>query len=160
MTSKTIWLREATIADVPIILGFIQELADYEKLPDAAQATADDIERTVFGERAYASAIIGELDGVARGMSLYFFNYSTWLGKPGLYLEDLYVQPDARGSGLGKALLLNLVRIAREQGCGRMEWSVLDWNTPAIEFYESLGAVPMDGWTTYRLDDAAMQALV
>ncbi len=154
-----ITLREATPEDIPLILQFIQDLADYEKEPAAAGATSEDIQRTIFEDRAYANVIIGEIDGQPRGFSLYFFNYSTWLGKPGLYLEDLFVQPAARGSGLGKALLLNLVRIAQEKGCGRMEWSVLDWNTPAIEFYRSLGAVPMDGWTVNRLDEAAMEAL-
>jgi GNAT superfamily N-acetyltransferase len=154
-----ITLREATPDDIPTILQFIQDLATYEKEPDAALATAEDLLRTVFGSNPYASVVIGEIDGRPRGFSLYFFNYSTWLGKPGLYLEDLFVQPDARGSGLGKALLLNLVRIAQENGCGRMEWSVLDWNTPAIEFYRSLGALPMNGWTVHRLDEAAMAAL-
>ncbi|MFV1990630.1 MAG: N-acetyltransferase family protein [Acidimicrobiales bacterium] len=152
-------LREATIEDVPTILRFIQELADYEKEPDAAQATPADIERTIFSDKPYAEVVIGELDGEPRGFALYFYNYSTWLGKPGLFLEDLYVQPDARGSGLGKALLTRLARIARDGGCGRMEWAVLDWNTPAISFYRSLGASSMDGWTTFRLDEAALEAL-
>jgi len=152
-------LREATVEDVPTILRFIQELADYEKEPEAAQATPHDIERTIFGDKPYAEVVIGELDGEPRGFALYFYNYSTWLGKPGLFLEDLYVQPEARGSGLGKALLIKLAGIARENGCGRMEWSVLDWNTSAIEFYRSLGAISMDEWTTHRLDEAALRAL-
>jgi GNAT superfamily N-acetyltransferase len=152
-------IRPATPADVPAILGFVRELAEYEREPLAVHATEAMIHDSLFGTllpRPACEAVIGELDGAPRGFALWFMNYSTWLGRWGLYLEDLYVQPQARGKGLGKALLVHLARIAHQRGCGRMEWSVLDWNTPAIEFYKSLGAAPMSEWTVYRLDREAI----
>ena len=152
-------LRPATPADVGLLLELIHDLAVYEKEPDAAKATPDLVHDALFGPSPTAEAVIAEWDGQPAGFALFFHNYSTWTGKPGLYLEDLFVREALRGHGIGKALLLKLVSIARERGCGRMEWSVLDWNTPAIEFYESLGARPQTGWTVYRLDEAALDRL-
>lgn len=157
-----ITIRPAARADLPLILGFIKELAEYERDPGAVVATETLLERNIFGAPSaapVASCVIGEIDGRAEGFALYFFNFSTWLGRPGLYMEDLFVRPGARGHGLGKALLVHLARIAQERGCGRMEWAVLDWNTPAIEFYERLGARAMSDWTTFRLDAAGIAAL-
>ena len=149
----------ATIDDVPIILGFIRELAEYEKLPHEAVATEDDLRRTIFGDRPYAEVLIARLGDEPVGFALFFHNYSTWLGKPGLYLEDLYVTPERRGLGVGEALLVHLAGIAVERGCGRFEWSVLDWNEPAIRFYEKLGAIQMDEWTVHRVAGKALEAL-
>jgi GNAT superfamily N-acetyltransferase len=147
----SITIRPATRADLPLILRLIKDLAEYERDPGAVVATEALLERHLFGDAPVAFCVIGELDGQPQGFALYFFNFSTWLGRPGLYLEDLFVRPAARGRGLGKALLLHLARIARERGCGRMEWAVLDWNKPAIEFYEAMGARPLSEWTIYRL---------
>jgi GNAT superfamily N-acetyltransferase len=155
-------IRPVQPGDVPVILGFVRELAEYEREPAAVLATEEMIHGSLFGGtagRQKCEALIGEINGTARGFALWFMNYSTWLGRWGLYLEDLYVQPSARGAGLGKALLVELARIARSRGCGRMEWSVLDWNTPAIEFYKSLGAKPMSEWTVYRLDGEGIERL-
>jgi len=137
--------------DAPTLLRLIRELAEHEKIADQVVATEDDLRRTMFGEQKYAEALIARHDGEPVGFALFFHNYSTLLGKPGLYLEDLYVRPEARGKGVGLRLLTELARIARERDCGRMEWWVLDWNRPAIRFYEKLGAVPMSEWTVYRL---------
>ena len=144
-------IREAKPGDEKVILGFIQELAAYEKLFHEVVATPEHLKRTLFGAQPKAFAIIAEVDGKPVGFALYFFNFSTFQGRHGLYLEDLYVQENQRGSGLGKALLARLAQIAMENDCGRMDWSVLDWNAPAITFYKSLDAVPMDGWTIFRL---------
>jgi GNAT superfamily N-acetyltransferase len=152
-------IREATPADVPEVLRLIRELAAYEKEPDAVVTTEADLERWVFGDDAVASVLVAELEGRTVGMALWFRNYSTWTGRPGIYLEDLFVEPEARGSGLGKALLVELARIAVARGYARVEWAVLDWNQPSIDFYESLGARPMDEWTTYRLTGDALAAL-
>lgn len=160
--TQLLTVRPAQHDDVGRILGFVRELAEYEREPQAVVATEEMIRDSLFGEqwgRPKCEALIGEIDGVARGFALWFMNYSTWLGRWGLYLEDLYVQPEARGRGLGKALLVELARIARRRGCGRMEWAVLDWNTPAIEFYKSLGARPMSEWTVYRLDQEGIERL-
>lgn len=160
--AQLLTIRPAQVGDVGRILCFVQELADYEREPHAVKATEEMIHESLFGSpqsRAKCEALIGEINGIARGFALWFMNYSTWLGRWGLYLEDLYVQPDARGQGLGKALLVELTRIAHHRGCGRMEWAVLDWNTPAIEFYKSLGAKPMGEWTVYRLDAEAIERL-
>ncbi len=157
MPTKSI--RPATRADLPLILSLIRELAEYERDPGAVVATEQLLEQNLFDapdQPAVASCVIGEIDGAPQGFALYFFNFSTWLGRPGLYLEDLFVRPSARGAGLGKALLLHLARIAVERGCGRMEWSVLDWNEPAIGFYKKLGAKPMDEWTVFRLTGDAL----
>ena len=153
-------LRAATPADVGLLLDLIRELAVYEKEPDAAKATPDQLHEGLFGPRPTAEAVIAEWDGEPAGFALFFHNYSTWTGKPGLYLEDLFVRESVRGKGIGKALLLHLASIARERGCRRMEWSVLDWNTSAIEFYEALGAKPQSEWTVYRLDESALETLV
>jgi GNAT superfamily N-acetyltransferase len=148
-------IRSATRRDLPLILSLIGELAEYEREPDAVEATIDGLDRCLFGDGLgrgpVAECVIGELDGEPQGFALYFTSFSTWRGRPGLYLEDLFVRPAARGRGLGRALFLHLASIARDRGCGRMEWAVLDWNTPAIEFYKSLGAVAMSEWTVYRL---------
>ncbi len=152
-------IRDATAADVPTILRFVKELAIYEREPDAVKATEADLTRVLFGERPYAEAILAEEGDTPLGFALFFHNFSTWTGKPGIYLEDLYVTPDARGSGVGKALLERLAAIAVARDCGRLEWSVLDWNEPAIAFYRSLGAVAMDEWTVNRVTGDALKAL-
>ncbi|MFD2176036.1 GNAT family N-acetyltransferase [Veronia pacifica] len=144
-------VRPATIADIDIILHFIRELAIYEKAEHEVLATPEKIEKSMFSEHSGVYGLICELEGAAIGFSIYFFNYSTWLAKPGLYLEDLYVSPDYRGKGAGIFLLKHLARIAVERGCGRFEWSCLDWNTPSREFYESLGAEPQHEWIGYRM---------
>ena len=144
-------IRPATHADVPNILGFVRDLAEYEREPDAVEATEQSLAQALFGDAPAAEALIAEVDGVGVGFALFFHNFSTWTGKRGLYLEDLYVTPQARGSGAGKALLAALAGIAIDRGCARFEWSVLDWNTPAIEFYRAIGAVPQDGWTVQRV---------
>ena len=152
-------IRPATPADVALILELIRELADYEKLAHEAVADAASLQRDLFGERRYADVLIAEVAGEGAGFALFFHNYSTFLGKPGLYLEDLFVRPRFRGLGLGKRLMQELARIALDRGCGRFEWSVLDWNTPAIEFYRRLGAVGMEEWTVQRLSGEALRAL-
>ena len=152
-------LAPAVEADVPLLLRFIRDLAVYEKLAHEVVATEDGLRRTLFGERPYAEALIARLDGVPAGFALYFHNYSTFLGKPGLYLEDLFVEPGQRGKGIGRALLQRLAAIALERGCGRVEWAVLDWNAPSIAFYRALGASAMDDWTVFRLEGAALQAM-
>ncbi len=155
--------RTATPADVPTILGFIRELAEYERAPHEVVATEDMIRQHLFepadGRWAVAEALIGELDGEPRGFALYFTNFSTWLGRPGIYLEDLYVTPAARKQGLGRALLAHVARIAVERGAGRLDWAVLNWNTPAIEFYRRLGARGLDEWLPFRLSGEALRKL-
>jgi len=145
-------VRVATVNDVPDIVGFIRELAEYERLSHEAVATEDDLRRELFCDDPVPRALIGEIDGKAEGFALYFLNFSTFLGKPGIYLEDLFVKPEYRNKGYGKALLVHLARLANQRGCGRFEWSVLDWNTPSIEFYRGLGARPLEEWTLFRLD--------
>ena len=152
-------IRPAGPDDVDELLELIHELAVYEKAPEEAVATPGLIHQALFGDHPTAEAVIAEWEGKPAGFALFFHNFSTWLGKPGLYLEDLFVRESMRGKGIGKALLLHLAGIARERGCGRMEWSVLDWNAPAIDFYKSLGAKPMTGWTVYRLDERALGKL-
>ena len=152
-------IRPATRGDAPRILALIQQLADYEKLAHEVVADTAALESTLFGEQPQAQCLLAWQDGAAVGMALYFFNYSTFLGREGLYLEDLFVVPAARGAGIGKGLLRRLAQIAVQRGCGRFEWSVLDWNTPAIEFYEALGAQRQDGWSVYRLTGAALNEL-
>lgn len=152
-------IRAATPADVPLVLGLIRELAEYERLSHQVAATEEMLGKRLFGERPVAEALIGECDGQACGFALYFHNFSTFLAKPGIYLEDLFVRPAFRGRGLGKALLRGLARIAVERGCGRLEWAVLDWNEPAIGFYRGLGAVPMDEWTVFRVTGGTLDAL-
>lgn len=156
-------IRPAAPGDIPLIAALIRELAEYERAPDQAVATEGMLHQHLFGNGLgrgpTAECVIGQVDGRAEGFALYFHNFSTWLGRPGLYLEDLFVRPSARSRGLGKALLTHLARIAVERGCGRMEWSVLDWNTPAIEFYRAHGAQAMDEWTTFRLSGTALERL-
>jgi GNAT superfamily N-acetyltransferase len=150
-------IRPATPDDVPILLTLIRELAAYQKHPDDVVATEELIHEALFGaEHPFVYAVVAEHEGEVVGFALYFFNFSTWLGRPGLYLEDLYVRPTMRGRGIGKALLLHLARLAVQKGCGRMEWSVLDWNASAIAFYKSLGAEPQDDATIYRLSGEAL----
>jgi GNAT superfamily N-acetyltransferase len=152
-------LRFATDADVPQILAFIRALADYERLLHEVVATEDGLRHALFGPRPYAEVVLAEHDGVPVGFALFFHTFSTFLGQPGIYLEDLFVIPEARGTGVGKALLAELARLALARGCGRVEWAVLDWNAPAIRFYDSLGATPNDGWTVYRLTGDRLAAL-
>ena len=154
-----ILVREASAADVALILAFIRELAEYERLSHEVVATEDGLRESLFGERPYAEVLIAEHDGSPAGFALFFHNYSTFLGRPGIYLEDLYVRPEFRGAGTGKKLLVRLARLARSRGCGRLEWWVLDWNEPSIGFYEKLGAVPMDDWTVYRVSGPALEDL-
>lgn len=152
-------IRLAEAADVPHILRFIQELADYEKLAHEVTADEAQLRDTLFGDRPYAEVLLAEWDNRPVGMALFFHNYSTFLAKPGIHLEDLYVQEDQRGRGLGKALITCLARIAVERDCGRLEWQVLDWNEPARRFYRSLGATALDGWLTKRVSGESLQAM-
>ena len=157
--SPLLSIRPATIDDVPLIRALIGELAEYERLGDAAVATDADLRAQLFGAAPAAEVLIGEVDGEPAGFALFFHNFSTFLGKRGLYLEDLFVRPAARGAGLGKHLMAALARIAVQRDCGRFEWSVLDWNAPAIGFYRRIGAVGMDEWTVQRLEGEALHAL-
>lgn len=152
-------IRLGSKADVPVILSFIKELAEYERLSHLVVATEETLGQALFGDRPQAEVVIAALDGKDVGFALFFHNFSTFLGKQGLYLEDLYVRPEARGAGAGKALLKHLAKIAIERDCGRFEWSVLDWNEPSIQFYKSLGARPLDDWTIFRLDGDALTTL-
>ncbi|WP_115512747.1 MULTISPECIES: GNAT family N-acetyltransferase [Xanthomonas] len=158
MSATTLQIRSATPDDVPLLHALITALAVYEREPDAVKASPDDLRASLFAEGATAHALLCEHDGQALGFAVYFFNYSTWLGRNGLYLEDLFVRPEARGKGAGLALLRHLAQLAVQRGCGRFEWSVLDWNQPAIDFYQAVGARPMDGWTVYRLDGERLAA--
>jgi GNAT superfamily N-acetyltransferase len=155
----TVAVRPASPADVPVILRFVHELAEYEREPDAVVATEASLAAALFGTSPAAEALIAERDGAAIGFALFFHNFSTWTGKRGLYLEDLYVTPDARGSGAGRALLQRLARIAVQRDCARLEWAVLDWNAPAIAFYDAVGAASMDEWTIRRVTGDALAAL-
>lgn len=152
-------MREASGKDVPLLLSFIRELAEYEELSREVVATEDGLRESLFGGRRYAEVLIAEHEGAPAGFALFFHSFSTFLGKPGLYLEDLYVKPAFRGAGIGKRLLAHLARLAKERGCGRLEWWVLDWNEPAIRFYRAVGAEPMDDWTVYRVSGAALETL-
>jgi GNAT superfamily N-acetyltransferase len=152
-------IRPATEADVPLILAFIKELAEYERLSHEVSATEDDLREWLFGERPAAEVLIAHTNALPAAFALFFHNFSTFLGKPGIYLEDLYVRPGFRGAGIGRALLVHLAKLARERGCGRLEWSVLDWNEPAIRLYKSLGASPVSGWTVYRVTGEALEEL-
>jgi GNAT superfamily N-acetyltransferase len=149
-------IRPATPADVPVIAALIRGLAEYERLLDRCVLKESDLREHLFGSRRYAEVILAEDAGAVVGFALFFHNYSTFRGKPGIYLEDLFVVPEARGKGHGKALLVALAKLAVERDCCRVEWSVLNWNTPSIEFYKALGAGPMDEWTVYRLTDEAL----
>jgi GNAT superfamily N-acetyltransferase len=155
----TLSIRPANPDDIGIVFRFICQLAEYEKLRHEVRTDEAMLAKHLFGSSPKAEVIIGEIDGAPRGFALFFHNFSTFEGRPGLYLEDLFVDPDARGSGLGKALLARLAQLAIERDCARLEWSVLDWNEPAINFYRSLGARSMDEWTVNRVDGDALRAL-
>ncbi|HEV2287101.1 MAG TPA: GNAT family N-acetyltransferase [Steroidobacteraceae bacterium] len=157
--ARSLTIRAATPADVPLVLAFIRELALYERLEHEVVATAADVHAALFGPRPYAEVALACLDGAAVGFALYFHNFSTFIGKPGIYLEDLFVRPEARGLGAGKRLFAHLARTALERGCARLDWAVLDWNAPSIGFYRRLGAIDQSEWTTYRLDGAALAQL-
>jgi len=144
-------IRPARVEDVPIILQLIRDLATYERAPNDVTATEEQLVDVLFGSRPSAEVLLALEADTAVGFAVFFHNFSTWLGRPGLYLEDLFVKPEMRGKGYGRALLVRLAKIARERGCGRMEWAVLDWNDPAIQFYRKLGAKPLDEWTVFRL---------
>jgi GNAT superfamily N-acetyltransferase len=155
----TVSIRPATRADVPLVRELIEGLAEYERLRHACEATDPLLEDALFGERPYAEVVIAEADGVPAGFALFFHNFSTFLARPGIYLEDLFVRPGHRGQGVGKALLQHLAALAVARRCGRLEWSVLDWNVDAIGFYEKLGARAQDEWTVYRVTGDALQRL-
>ena len=151
MTTANFTIRPATIADLPVILELIRALATYEQAPGEVTATEQQLVDVLFGEKPAAEVLLASENETPVGFAVFFHNFSTWLGRPGLYLEDLFVRPEHRGKGYGRALLIDLAKIARDRGCGRMEWAVLDWNEPAIEFYRKLGAKPLDEWTVFRL---------
>ena len=155
----TLSIRPAAAADLPLIAQFIRDLAEYEKLAHEVRFDEAKLGEKLFGPRPYAEVLIGELDGSPQGFALFFHNFSTFEGKPGIYLEDLFVRPEARGSGLGKALLAHLAKLCVERDCARLEWSVLDWNDPAIGFYKGLGARLMDEWTVMRVNGDALTRL-
>src|SRR5690242_19651194 len=144
-------IRPARVEDVPIILQLIRDLATYERAPDEVTATEEQLVDVLFGQHPAAEVLLAFEEQLAVGFAVYFFNFSTWLGRPGLYLEDLFVKPEMRGRGCGRALLVHLAKIARDHNCGRMEWAVLTWNDPAIEFYKKLGAMPLEEWRVFRL---------
>lgn len=152
-------IRSATEADCGLILSLIRKLAVYERLLDAVSATEEAVRQTLFGPQRFAEVLIAEWGGEPAGFALFFHNYSTFLAKPGVYLEDLYVEEHLRGKGIGKALLKRLAALAVERGCGRLEWAVLDWNEPSIGFYKSLGAAPQSEWTTFRLTGESLARL-
>jgi len=152
-------IRPACLEDVPIILQLIRALATYERAPEEVIATEEQLVDVLFGKRPAAEVLLAFEGSSPAGFALFFHNFSTWLGRPGLYLEDLFVKPEKRGKGYGRALLIELARIAMERGCGRMEWAVLDWNEPAIKFYRALGAKPMDEWTVFRLKRDGIEKL-
>ena len=153
MSTNSITVRKAVEDDVPIILTLIKELAEYEKLSNQVLADENKLKNTLFGKTKYAEVLIAEYNGKPAGQALFFYNYSTFFAKPGIYLEDLFVKPEFRGKGIGKKLLKSLIKIAKENNCGRVEWAVLDWNEPAINFYKKLGAVIMKDWKTFRLTE-------
>jgi GNAT superfamily N-acetyltransferase len=152
-------IRPAVSADVPLILDFIRALAIYEREPDAVTATEEGLMRDGFGPSPKYRCVIAEWDGTPAGFALFFYNYSTWQGQPGLYLEDLFVNPEFRGKGIGKALLLHLAKLAVDERCGRFQWQVLDWNQPAIDFYNSLGAKTLKEWLTMRVENPELETL-
>ena len=152
-------IRPAVEADTPAILALIRGLAEYERAPEKVLCDEPRLRASLFGEKPDAEVLLACVEEQAVGLAVFFHNYSTWWGRRGVYLEDLFVRPEMRGKGIGKALLKTLAKIARERDCARLEWAVLDWNQPAIDFYRSLGALPLDEWTTYRLNRAAIQQL-
>lgn len=152
-------IRPADTDDVPLILSLIKELAEYEQLSHQVVASEGGLRKALFGEHPVAEAVVGDWDATPVGFALYFHNFSTFLGRPGIYLEDLYVKPKYRGKGVGRELLAFVARLAKERNCGRLEWSVLNWNESAIKFYKSIDAVPMDEWTVYRVTGKALEKL-
>ncbi|HEU0184981.1 MAG TPA: GNAT family N-acetyltransferase [Blastocatellia bacterium] len=158
-TPKDFEIRPAIESDTPLILSFIKKLAVYEKLAPEVTATEDILRETLFGGRRYAEVVVGYHGGEPVGFALFFHNYSTFLGKPGIYLEDLFVDEEHRGKGFGRALLIYLARLTKERNCGRLEWSVLDWNEPSINFYKALGAAPLDDWRVFRVTGDALDKL-
>ena len=157
--TKSIRIERATEKDIPLILTFIKELAEYERLSEQCVATEALLHETLFREKKFAEVVIAYYHDEPAGFELFFHNFSTFLARPGIYLEDLFVFPKFRGKGIGKALLVYLARIAKERNCGRFEWAVLDWNEPSIAFYKKLGAIPLDDWTTFRVTEKALDAL-
>jgi GNAT superfamily N-acetyltransferase len=152
-------IRVATEDDVPLILSLIRELAEYERLSHEVVATEETLRDSLFGERRVAETLLAYLGDDPAGFALFFHNFSTFLGRPGIYLEDLYVRPEFRSAGVGRTLLVRIAGLAKERGCGRLEWAVLDWNEPAISFYKRIGASPVSGWTLYRLTGEALEEL-
>ena len=159
MSDTPLTLDRATPADTPVLLGFIRDLAFYERLLHEVTADERSLRATLFGERAYAEALVARWEGSPAGFALWFHNYSTFVARPGLYLEDVYVRPELRGRGIGTAILRHLAGLAIERGCARFEWAVLDWNAPAIGFYKRLAARPLDDWTVFRLDGDALRRM-
>ena len=153
---KGFFIRDTTIEDSELILNFIKKLAEYEQLSHEVVATVETLRETLFGEKAYAEVVIGEFEGVPVGYALFFYNFSTFTGRPGIYLEDIYVDKEMRGKGFGKCLLAYIAKLAVERNCTRVDWSVLDWNEPSIQFYRSIGAIPMKAWTVQRLHGDAL----
>lgn len=158
-TASNFTIRPASATDTEVIFSLIKELADYERLAHEVVATEDDIRSSLFGERPYAEALIGEYSKIPISFALFFYNFSTFVGKPGIYLEDLYVKPEYRAQGFGRQMLVHIARLAIKRNCGRFEWSVLDWNTPAIRTYDRLQAKPMKDWILYRLTGEALKNL-
>ena len=159
MKNQNVAIRPATIGDVPIILELIRDLATYERAPHDVTATEEQLTDVLFGEKRAAEVLLAFEGDTPIGFAVFFHNFSTWLGRPGLYLEDLFVRPEHRGKGYGRALLVYLAGIARDRGCGRMEWAVLDWNAPAIDFYKKLGAAPLEEWKIFRLTNDGIAKL-
>jgi GNAT superfamily N-acetyltransferase len=159
-TNNELTIRKAEKSDAPLILSFIKEIANYEKLSHEVTATEKDIQENLFGDVKYAEVLIAEYENEPVGYALFFYNFSTFTGKPGIYLEDLFIKPKYRGKGIGKTLLLRLIEIAKDKNCGRVEWCVLDWNEPAINFYKNLGAVPMDGWSIFRVTEDKFEKIL
>lgn len=153
-------IRKANISDVPLILSLIREIAEYEKLLNEVVATENDIKKNLFGEKKYAEVLIAEYENEPAGQALFFHNFSTFIGRPGIYLEDLFVRPKFRAKGIGKALLLELIKLAKQRNCGRVEWCVLDWNEQAISFYKKLGAVSMDDWSVFRVTEDKFEKIL
>jgi len=159
MVSFLMTIRQATEQDIPLILGFIRQLAEYERLSHEAVMTEATLRESLFGPRPHAEVLLAYAGDKPVGSAVFFHNFSTFIGRPGLYLEDLFVIPEMRGKGFGRAMLVELARIARDRKCGRFEWAVLDWNEPAIQFYKNLGAVPMNEWTIFRVTGDALDRL-
>ncbi len=159
MSSSGLQIKEATSKDVPLILAFIKGLAEYEQLSHDVVADEKTLRQTLFGKRTYAEVVIARYGGKPAGFALYFHNYSTFLGRPGIYLEDLFVWPEYRSKGIGRALLVHLAKLTQKRKCGRLEWAVLNWNESAINFYKKLGAVPMSEWTVFRMAGEALRKL-